>query len=66
MRTLTHAQEQKRRRREKKKNAISKHKAFKSNHPKAFNEQRDKLLGRLVDLVAKTKYPKFQAKFILG
>ena len=56
MRTLTHAQEQKRRRREKKKNAIAKHKSFKLNNPKGFSEQRDKMVGALVDLVTKTKY----------
>lgn len=65
MRTLTHAQEQKRRRRESKKNAISKHNSFKQNHPKAYLEKRNKMIGKLIDLVTKTKYPLFQAKIII-
>jgi hypothetical protein len=66
MKELTHAQVQKARRRESKKNAIARYKSFKLDNPVAFNEQRNIMIGALIDLVTKTKYPMFQAKFILG
>lgn len=65
MRTLTHAQVQKARRRESKKNAIARHKQFKRDNSYAYNKERDIMLGKIVDLVTKTKYPLFQAKIVL-
>lgn len=66
MKELTHAQVQKARRRESKKNAIARHKQFKRDNPYVYKKERDVMLGSIVDLIVKTKYPQFQAKFILG
>lgn len=66
MKELTHAQVQKSRRRESKKNAIAQHKAFKRNNPHVHEQERNTIIGKLVDLVVKTKYPLFQCRLIVA
>lgn len=47
------------------KTAKSNYKSFKRNNPVKFSEQRDALLGTLIDIICKTEYPRFQLKLTI-
>jgi len=64
-RELELKREQKQRRRAKKKAAIREHNFFKVNNPTVYREQKQSMLGKLVDFVVKTQYPKYQCKIVL-